>query len=193
MFNKSLTLFVIGLLASGSVFAADLKIGAVNVMALMQQSPQGERAKKEMKDMEGEFGKRGKKLEAEQKEIITLQERLQKDGSVMSESERDKLEKDIISKNRELRRAFDEAQQDANLRKNEVLGRLQKEIMEAVQSLAKDEGYDLIVGDGVLYATSAIDLTSKVESRLGGVSGGGAPARSSSKRSGGSAATAKEE
>lgn len=173
MFNKSLSLLLMGLLMSTAGFAADIKIGAVNVMALMQQSPQGERAKKEMKDMEGEFGKRGKKLEAEQKEIIALQERLQKDGSVMSESERDKLEKDIISKNRELKRSFDEAQQDANLRRNEVLGRLQKEIMEAVQALAKEEGYDLIVGDGVLYADQAIDLTSRVESRLGAAGGGG--------------------
>ena len=145
------------------VQAADLKIGFVNVARLLEKAPQAERAKKEL---EREFSPRDKKLVAEQKEIKSMEERLSKDAAIMSESERDKLDKDILSRKREAKRTQDEFREDFNLRRNEELTQLQKEIFEAIQTLAKDEGFDLLLTDGVVYANDTIDVTSKVESKL---------------------------
>ena len=48
------------------------------------------------------------------------------------------------------------------MRRNEELGKLQKSLMEEVQSFARSQRYDLIVGEGVLFASDTIDVTSQV-------------------------------
>ncbi|MGH8555286.1 MAG: OmpH family outer membrane protein [Gammaproteobacteria bacterium] len=39
-------------------------------------------------------------------------------------------------------------------------------MVEAIQILAKEEGFDVIVGEGVIYANERVDVTSKVVERL---------------------------
>jgi len=152
MSRRSFYCLLLGLLMSANLQAADLKIGFVNVARLLE--------------LEREFSPRDKKLVAEQKEIKQMEERLAKDAAVMSESERDKLDKEILGRKREAKRAQDEFREDFNLRRNEELTQLQKEIFEAIQSLAKEDHYDLLLTDGVVYASDAIDVTSKVEDKL---------------------------
>jgi len=53
---------------------------------------------------------------------------------------------------------------------------LQKSLMQEVETFAKTQGYDLILGDGVLYATGAVDVTAQVLQRLEGSKTSTAPA-----------------
>lgn len=151
------------LLASMNLSAADLKIGFVNVAKLLEKAPQAEQAKKEL---EREFSPRDKKLVTEQKEIKQMEERLGKDAAVMSDSEKQKLDRDIMNRKREAKRLQDEFREDFNLRRNEELTQLQKAIFEAIQTLAKEDGFDLLLTEGVVYASETIDVTSKVERKL---------------------------
>jgi outer membrane protein len=52
------------------------------------------------------------------------------------------------------------------MRRNEELAKLQRRIIEVIQQLAKDEKFDLIVSDGVVYASDQVDITGKVIERL---------------------------
>jgi outer membrane protein len=152
------------LLASWSaVAAAELKIGFVNVAKLLEKAPQAEKAKKEL---EREFAPRDKKLVAEQKEIKQLEEKLTKDAAIMSDEEKQKIDKDILNRKREAKRQQDEFREDFNLRRNEELGQLQKAIFEAIQSLAKEETFDLLLTEGVVFASQGVDVTTKVEKKL---------------------------
>ncbi|MFO7640514.1 MAG: OmpH family outer membrane protein, partial [Candidatus Competibacteraceae bacterium] len=93
--------------------------------------------------------------------------RLSKDGAVMSESQRRSLEGDIRNQARELKRTSDEFREDFNLRRNEELGKFQKQVLDVINSVASEEGFDLVVNDGAtLYASSRVDVTDKVLSRL---------------------------
>jgi outer membrane protein len=163
MFRKVMLLAVSGVLFSLSAGAADFKVGFVNVARLLEKAPQAEKAKK---DLEREFAPRDKKLLAEQKDIKQMEERLTRDAAIMSDSERQRLDKDLISRKRDAKRLQDEFREDFNLRRNEELTKLQKEIFEAIQTLAKDENYDLLLTDGVVYASDTIDVTGKVERKL---------------------------
>jgi outer membrane protein len=154
---------VIGLLISTGIQAAELKIGFVNVARLLEKAPQAEQAKKEL---EREFSPRDKRLAAEQKNIKQLEEKLSRDAAVMSDSEKQKLERDVLNKKREAKRALDEFREDFNMRRNEELGKLQKEIFEAIQSLAKEGSYDLLLTDGVVFASDQIDVTERVQRKL---------------------------
>jgi outer membrane protein len=143
--------------------AADLKVGFVNVARLLEKAPQVEAAKK---DLEREFKPRDSKLVSEQKTIKSLEEKLAKDEAVMSEAERQKLERDLLNRKRDAKRVQDEFREDFNLRRNEELAKLQKSIFEAIQTLAKEENYDLLLTDGVVFAKETIDITNKIEQKL---------------------------
>jgi len=124
----------LGLLLAANVSSADLKVGFVNIPAVLEKAPQAEKAKKRL---EQAFSPRDKQLVAQQKEIQTLQEKLTKDASVMSESERANLERDISNKARDAKRAQQEFSEDFNVRRNEELGKLQRRIVEAIRGIAK--------------------------------------------------------
>ena len=172
-------LFVMNLQSAGAEQGADfdsaasigrgqttgLKIGVVDVMALIDKSSQMEQARKKI---EREFSPREKKLNSEKEEINKMQERLTKDAEVMSEEEQKKLSKEVMRRVREFKTAEDELRQDFNQSRNEEMAKLQKSISEAIQALAKEEHYDLILHEGVLFATDSINVTAKVASKLEG-------------------------
>ncbi|NOR70726.1 MAG: OmpH family outer membrane protein, partial [Methylomarinum sp.] len=47
---------------------------------------------------------------------------------------------------------------------------LQRRILEAVRALAKDEKYDLLLTDGVIYNSQKIDVTEQVQKKLSSLS-----------------------
>jgi len=165
--KKIRLVYAFSALLAGAVFsmpvAAELKIGVVNLAQVLAQSPQAEAAKKKL---EKEFSGKDNSLVAAQKKIRQQEERLTKDGAVMSESERKKLERNIVNERRELTRKQDEFREDLTIRRNEELGKIQKNIVDTVRALAKEENYDLILGEGILYTSDQVNLTGKVIKRM---------------------------
>ena len=137
----------------------ELRIGVVNIQALMEQAPQ---TKSAMDALQEEFAPRQREFVAKQQEFEDLQTKAQKDFAVMGETERTNAEKELRDLQREVTRLQNEFREDLNLRQNEELGKLQRSLLKEVQDYAEAEGYDLIVGDGVLYASSAVNITSSV-------------------------------
>ena len=89
-----------------------------------------------------------------------MEEQLAKDGATMSESQRRRMERKIISGRRDLKRSMDEYQEDINLRRNEELGKFQKEVLKTIDFLAKKGDFDLIINEAsVIYANNNVDLT----------------------------------
>jgi outer membrane protein len=105
-------------------------------------------------------------LVAQQKEIESMAEKTSKDAAVMGKSEQAKLEKDISIKKRDAQRAQQEFSQDFNVRRNEELGKLQSHIVEVIRGIAKDQSFDLLLTEGVIYAGEQIDVTAQVQQKL---------------------------
>jgi len=135
------------------------KIGFVNPVDLLDKAPQTRAAKEKV---ELEFKVRDTDLVNKQKELRRQEEILKRDGSTMSNEARKKLEVDISKTRRELQRDLDDFREDFSLARNREMAKLQKYINEAIVKLAKDEEFDLIVGDSVVYASERIDVTEKV-------------------------------
>jgi outer membrane protein len=154
------------LLASATISApvvAETKVGVVDTVRLMEEAPQ---AKSAQADIESEFAPREQELVSLQKSIRKLEDKLSRDGAVMSEKESSKLERDILTKRRELKRTQDEFRDDLNIRKNEVLSKLQRQMYEATVALAKEKSYDVILGQGVVYSNKQVDITDQVLEKL---------------------------
>ena len=144
--------------------SAELKIGYVNAVKVIEEAPQGEAA---LKKLEAEFGPRDKKLVEMQARIKQMEEELGKNTLVLKEADRRALEHRLNIQRRELRRATQEFREDYNLRRNEELAALQKVVQRAIIEVARQERYDLILHEGVLFASGKTDITNQILKKLG--------------------------
>ena len=161
---RRITIFVLIIVVSAtSVAFAESKIGYVNFGKLMEKSQQGQAVRKAL---ENEFSSRDKQLGASRDTILKLEEKLKNDGSIMSESNRVQLERDILSKKRDHNRLRDEYREDINIRRNEEIGALQKKVYEVIKKFSQEKSYDLVLTQAVLYASPKVDITDQILQRL---------------------------
>ena len=77
----------------------------------------------------------------------------------MSESERQKAQKKMQNAKIDIQRIERELREDIDIRRREEIGKLQQQINKSIESLAKKEKYDLILYQGVAYASKGVDIT----------------------------------
>ncbi len=142
---------------------AEVKIGYVNFGKLMEQSKQGESVRK---SLEAEFRGRDQELSVSRDAILKLEEKLKNDGSIMSEANRVKLERDILSKKRDHNRQRDEYREDINIRRNEEVASLQKKVYEVIKQYSEKNQFDLVLTQPVLYASPTVEITDQVLAEL---------------------------
>ena len=153
------TLFLVSLSAY-----ADLKVGFVQVDKILQEAPQTIESNKKL---EKEFSARTDKLKADVKALKDKEAAFSKDALTMKDSERDTKEKALSQMRVDVQRKERELREDINIRRNEELGGLQEQINKAVTSVAKAESFDLVLYNGVAYASEKIDITDKILKSLG--------------------------
>ena len=124
-------------------------MGVVNFQKLLEEAPQTKTA---MQALENEFAPRRRELLTMQNDLKAKDEKLQKEGAVMSEADRAKAEKTLRDQQREFSRKAGEFQDDASTRRNEEIGKVQRYLVQEIQSYANAQGFDLVLGDGVFFA-----------------------------------------
>ena len=147
----------------GQAYAADVKVGFVNVAIVLDQAPQAAQARARI---EREFAPRDREILSQQQKIRTLEDKLVKNAAVLSASERERQEAELRQLKRELRRSQEEFREDLNLRRSQELSALQRMVTEVIQDMARGEKYDLIVTDGVVFAGDRVNITKRVIERL---------------------------
>lgn len=148
--------------------AQEVKVGVVNFQRLLLEAPQTRAA---LESLEEEFAPRQRSGLAKQQELKDLTDKYQRDAAVMGEAERENMERDLRDRQRELQRLNTELSEDANLRRNEELGKVQRQLLTRIGEFAQQNGYDVIVSDGVLYASSRVNVTDQILALLGGGQG----------------------
>ncbi len=151
------------LLAAGSV-AAELKVAVLDTQRALVESEEAktlvERINRELKQEEAD----AKELNDE---VRGLQEKLSKDGEVMSEQEKRKVQKDIENKQIDLQFMVNKLQKELNDRRQELLQQMVPKVDAVLKDLIELEGYDLILERGSLrYANPKHDITRKVTEKL---------------------------
>jgi len=144
--------------ASFTVEAQNLKIGVVNFGRLLEAAPQAKAVSDKLQD---EFASRQREIVAQRTKLQQQSETFQRDQQVMGEAERVNLERQIRDGQRELQRAENEYVEDLNIRRNEEVGKLQREVVQRVQAYAQAQKFDLIVADAV-YFSNTVDITDEV-------------------------------
>ena len=132
------------------------KIGYVVVEKILKEAPQTAASNKKL---EKEFKSRTDGLQKKVKAIQKQEKDFKKNSVTMSTSDRQKAQKKIQNSKIEIQRIERELREDIDIRRREEIGKLQQKINEAIEEMAKTEKYDLILYQGVAYASKEIDIT----------------------------------
>lgn len=80
----------------------------------------------------------------------------------LADSARKEHERKLLNLDREYARLAAEFRQDYNLRRNEELYKMQKEITDTILEYAEKNQYDLILESGMIYASDKLQLTDAI-------------------------------
>lgn len=143
---------------------AELKIAVLDTERALAES---EEAKVLLQQIQSELQKEQDEVRGLGEEIVVLQEKLQKDGEVMSATEQRKVQKDIEDKQIDYQFLVNKLQKEVNDRRQELLGQMLPKIDKVLKDLIELEGYDMIMQRGNLYyVNSKHDITRKVTEKL---------------------------
>ncbi len=140
------------------------KIGYVVVEKVLKDAPQTAASNKKL---EKEFKSRTDGLQKKVKDVQAKEKDFKKNSLTMSDSDKQKEQKKIQNMKIEVQRVERELREDIDIRRREEIGKLQQKINEAIEDLAEKEKYDLILYQGVAFASKEIDITDKLIKILG--------------------------
>jgi outer membrane protein len=138
--------------------SAEIKLGVVNFQKLLEEAPQ---TKSAMQDLENEFAPRRRELMTMQNDLKARDEKMQKEGALMAEPDRQKAEKALRDEQREFSRKAGEFQDDASQRRNEELNKVQRYIAGEINVYSAAQGFDLVLGES-FFVKPTFDITAQV-------------------------------
>ena len=163
-FFKIITLTAAMVTVSGVHAAEAQKIGVVIPSKIMQESPQRESM---IKKLEAEFKGRYEEILALETEIKKLEAKIKQDGELLSTNELTSLQRDIqekVSAYKLKRKNFEE---DNRQRQGEEQQKASKQLLELIDAVATEEGYDLILnGEQVVFVKPELDISDKVIQKM---------------------------
>ncbi|MFQ3265562.1 MAG: outer membrane protein [Colwellia sp.] len=160
--NKVIKTMVIGVAASGmllasSVMAADKKIAVVNFQEIMSKIPQTAAL---MQSLEAEFKDEKTTITQLEKDIKYYQEKIKRDGALMSVKEKEELDVKVKSLFQEYQVKGKALQQKATQRQNEETNKIIALVRQAVDNIAVKQDYDFVFSQqAVVYSKPAASIT----------------------------------
>ncbi len=153
-----LTLFV---LAAGPVAAQQLRVGYVDMKQVLDNAPQV-LAGREKLDLE--FRPRNETIEFQERQAQSMEDRMQLGD--LQEDARTRLDRELRELRRNVNRQKEDLRDELSFRRTEEVQKLEDQINLAVQEIARDNGYDLILSSPVVYADPSLDITQLILDQL---------------------------
>jgi outer membrane protein len=158
------SLLALMIAASGTVAAAELKIGIIDIQQALLAS---EEAQQFMETAQSELETDQNEVNTLQQEMRELQEQMQKDAEVMSPSEQRRRQKEIEDKQIDYRFLVNKLQKEVQDRQQELMQQMGPKLEAVIKDLVEAEDYDLILQRGdLVYASADLSITRKVTEKL---------------------------
>lgn len=159
-------LFVVLFLTANTADAQ--KFGYINSAAVLAELPEVQQMRSNLESLQKQLQKKGQQMmtdyQTKQQEAIAKQQ----NGTLAPVEEKQVLE-DLQKKEQEIMKFEQEMQQKLGTKEQELLSPILEKVNNAIQNVAKTEGYQFIfdTSSGVLlYADEAQDVTAKVKAKL---------------------------
>jgi len=155
----AVSVLALAALTGAPAMAQQIKVGVLDFGRLMDESPQG---KALIESLRTEAGAKQRELQTAAQALQGKRDKLGKDRATMTPEQISRAEKELRDTERDLARRQAEINDDFNARRNEEMAKLQRTLIEEVRTYSKAQNFDLVVTDGVIYATAALDITAGV-------------------------------
>jgi len=143
---------------------AEVKLAVVDVQSAILNS---ESAKKISAQISGEFTREQESIKKLQTDAAVLLERMQKDGEVMSEAEKRKVQQQIESINNDFVYERQKLQRSIEERQKELFAGIDQRVQSAINEIVLSDDYDIILPrQAALYVGDLYDITRKVTEKL---------------------------
>jgi len=147
-----------------TAYAADVKIGIVDIKKVIHESKAGKSARALFQK---EFEGKRQQIASREEFIAKLEKSYKENISKYSAKERAEKEEQLKKEAKELRRVKDDFAEELKKKENELTIRLLRDIHGIVKKISDEGKYTVILETGsVVYFTDAINITSKVIDRL---------------------------
>jgi outer membrane protein len=146
-----------------AVAAQEPRIGFVDIPFVIDKAPQAEAAGKRLEE---QFAPRQQALQDQAAELQGMRQRLEKDALIMTDTQRGELEADILKLDRRLKRDEQFFREELNIQKNNEFKKVRVVVLKAIDRYSRSNGYDLVLSEGVLFASKRVDLTEGVLDEL---------------------------
>jgi outer membrane protein len=154
---------VVGMLVFGyslSHAQERIKIGYIDIQKVISESQAGKRARDRF---QAQVKKAESDIMKERQDIERLKAELDKKGPLLKDDERRNIEADLQKRSVNLQRSMSDHQQELQVRNNEMMSEILKELEKIVNEVGKAEKFTLILERSqILYSDQGIDITSKV-------------------------------
>jgi outer membrane protein len=158
-------IFLLFAYVPADVYGAELKMAYVDFNRALNESERGKKATAMLEEM---IQQKKTVLSEKENEIRKLDEDLKKQASVLSQEAREKKEDAIKKLIRESQRMTKDFQEDVRKKETDLTRDIQKELVEIVNTMAKEEGYTVIFErgvSGILYFQEKYDITDSLIKR----------------------------
>lgn len=152
------------LLTSGVALAQQPVIGVVNLEQALFNS---QAAKEVQAAIQEEFSDDQQRAERLNNELRDLVARAQRDESIMSESEKRKINSDAQEKQVQLQLISERVQGAVQERNQSFIDSMRQNLGAAIQSVVQEGGYTLVLNaDSVAFFDNVYDISGKVTAKL---------------------------
>ena len=141
-----------------AALAEDYKIGVINTDRILRESTP---AKDAAKKIEQEFQAREAAVGKLDRELREMTTKLEREGATMPQADRATLQRDVELRGRDLERTRRQLGEDLKARQFDEMNKIKERLDAVLTKLAKDQGYDLILQDG-LFVRRSVDITDTV-------------------------------
>ncbi len=146
------------------VFAADLKVGVVDLQKVIETSKTGQVIQGQLK---AEKDKMEADLKKKSEEIEGLRQRLEREAMVMSKQALEEKEREgriKVNDFKQLQKKYRADLQELEIR---LMSELKQQVTTLLEEIGKKEGYILIISNiAVLYAPNSVDITDTLIKKL---------------------------
>lgn len=146
--------------------ARDLKIGVVDVEYIIHASKKGKAAKASLERL---VKSKQKTFDAEQKKLLDLKTKIERQSEMASEEKRRQLVTEYQQSLVQLQEKYVQNQQDLAKKEVDLMKPILKSLEKVLTDFAKDGKYDLIMNrseQGVLFTHPNHDITKAVLAKL---------------------------
>lgn len=159
---------------------AGTKFAFVNTLAILQGTAEG---RQQLQAIEAFKNEKQQAIQTQSEELQALRQQYESQSRMLNPDTAAEMEREIATKDRQLRRLQEDAEIDLNRRQNELLTRMSEKIQVLIADYAQQKGIGVVFlqNPSLPYFSPSLDITAeiiKIYDEKNPVTGGAEPAAS---------------